>query len=59
MAIVPYVECDAEGSNSQRGVCDAAGVRGYPSWQLDGQLFPGERSLEGLRELLDDVEKAR
>ena len=41
MAIVPYIECDAEGANSRRALCSESGVKGYPTWQLDGQLFPG------------------
>ena len=41
MAIVPYIECDADGSNSARALCSDSGVKGYPTWQLDGQLFPG------------------
>lgn len=57
MQIVPYIECDAEGSKSQRELCVDTGVRGYPTWQLDGQLFPGEKDLGGLRALLDELDK--
>ncbi|KAL1530758.1 hypothetical protein AB1Y20_001657 [Prymnesium parvum] len=56
MAIVPYVECDAEGSNSQKDICVEAGVKGYPTWQLDGQLFPGEKGLDELRVVLDKLD---
>eukprot|EP00965_Chrysotila_dentata_P056272 1866890-Pleurochrysis_carterae.AAC.1 len=37
-----YVECDEDGDNSQKPLCRAEGVRGYPTWQLDGKLFPGD-----------------
>ena len=36
MRLVPYIECDANGLNSRRSECTAAGVRGYPTWQLGG-----------------------
>jgi len=52
-----YVECDEDGDNSQKPLCRAEGVRGYPTWQLDGKLFPGERSISELEEILDDIEK--
>jgi uncharacterized membrane protein/glutaredoxin len=50
--LVPYIECDAEGENSRRALCQEAGVRGYPTWELDGKLFPGERSIDELEALL-------
>lgn len=52
MAIVPYLECDEQGFNTKRSECQAAGIRGYPTWQLDGQLFPGEKDLGELEEML-------
>ena len=52
MQLVPYVECDADGFNSKRSMCQENGIKGYPTWQVDGQLFPGERSLDELEELL-------
>lgn len=58
MAIVPYIECDEEGSNSQRELCVDSGIRGYPTWQLKGELFPGEKNLEDLRELLDRLDSS-
>ena len=53
MKTVPYLECDANGANSRRPDCEANGIRGYPTWQLDGdKLFPGERSVEELEDML-------
>jgi hypothetical protein len=48
MADFPYVECYPEGW--QRGAaiapaCDAAGVKAFPSWVIDGKLLEGELSL--------------
>lgn len=53
MASIAYYECDAQGVGSRRAVCRAAGVKGYPTWQLDGALYPGSRSLEELEQMLD------
>ena len=43
---VNYVDCDL---NS--GKCDAAGIRGYPTWQINGRDYPGEQSLSKLKTL--------
>ena len=55
MRSIPYVECDSEGYNNERDVCKAREVPGYPTWEIGGKLFPGERSLEELREIVNDV----
>jgi glutaredoxin len=55
MRSIPYVECDSEGYNNERDVCKAREVQGYPTWEIGGKLFPGERSLDELREIVNDV----
>ncbi|MEM9163568.1 MAG: hypothetical protein AAGC54_10940 [Cyanobacteria bacterium P01_F01_bin.4] len=45
---VTYVECDAEGQNSQTSTCQAAGVQSFPTWEINGELYPGVQSLETL-----------
>lgn len=55
MQSIPYVECDREGYNNQRELCKERGLPGYPTWEIGGELFPGERSLDELREIVDDV----
>eukprot|EP00956_Cyclotella_meneghiniana_P045307 scaffold362555_cov113-Cyclotella_meneghiniana.AAC.3 len=55
MQSIPYVECDREGYNNQRDLCKERGLPGYPTWEIGGELFPGERSLDELREIVDDV----
>lgn len=52
MKSVPYLECDENGKNSRRSECVAAGVKGYPTWQVDGKLFPGEKDLGEIEEML-------
>lgn len=48
---VPYVECAADGDNAQPDLCSAKGIQAYPTWEIDGQLYPGVKSLEALAEL--------
>ena len=55
MQSIPYIECDREGANSQRDFCKEKDVPGYPTWEIGGKLFPGERSVEELREMVDEV----
>lgn len=40
---VDYVNCD-----ENRQECQEAGVRGYPTWKIDGENYPGFQSLDGL-----------
>ncbi|WOD40516.1 hypothetical protein [Nodosilinea sp. E11] len=48
---VPYVECDADGENAQPELCQQRGIQGYPTWEIDGQLYPGVKSLDELAAL--------
>ncbi|KAL7537715.1 hypothetical protein ACHAXR_008834 [Thalassiosira sp. AJA248-18] len=59
MQVIPYVECDQEGYNNKRALCKERGLPGYPTWEIGGELFPGERSLEELREIVDDVKAGK
>jgi len=59
MQSLPYIECDREGYNNKRELCKEREVPGYPTWEIGGKLFPGERSLEELREIVDDVKSGR
>lgn len=40
---VNYVDCDF-----QRSECDKAGVRSYPTWQINGELYTGKQPLSRL-----------
>jgi len=55
---VQYLECDADGANSQAGVCTAKDISGYPAWEINGQIFYGEKSLEQL-ELMTGMREPR
>lgn len=43
---VDYVDCDRS-----KQVCANAGIKGYPTWVIDDENYPGEQSLEKLSSL--------
>lgn len=45
---ITYVECDPAGKKPQPDQCQAAGVKGYPTWVVNGQSESGTQSLEKL-----------
>lgn len=45
------IECDERGVNPQRQLCRDKKITGYPTWEIDGKLYPGNRSLENLAEI--------
>ncbi len=46
-----YIECDPRGHNPQPGLCRQANIQGYPTWEINGKLYPGTRTLQELAEL--------
>jgi uncharacterized membrane protein len=50
-AMIDYIECDPQGKNSQSQLCKAVGITGYPTWEIQGELYPGRLSLEQLADL--------
>eukprot|EP00596_Hydrurales_sp_CCMP1899_P009520 CAMPEP_0119035130 /NCGR_PEP_ID=MMETSP1177-20130426/2094_1 /TAXON_ID=2985 /ORGANISM="Ochromonas sp, Strain CCMP1899" /LENGTH=153 /DNA_ID=CAMNT_0006993065 /DNA_START=326 /DNA_END=787 /DNA_ORIENTATION=- len=52
-----YVECDKDGANSQFKICRANKLQGYPTWEIKGELYPGEKDLGELETLLTTIEK--
>lgn len=48
---VQEVECDPRGKNAQPDLCRQAGVRAYPTWEINGQNYQGARSLQELAQL--------
>ncbi|NJK38431.1 MAG: vitamin K epoxide reductase family protein [Oscillatoriales cyanobacterium RM1_1_9] len=50
---MPYIECDAGGQNPQPQRCEAAKITSYPTWEINGQLYPGVQTLETLAQLSD------
>lgn len=46
-----YIECDPNGKNPQPNLCQAANIEGYPTWEINGQLYSGLLSLQELADL--------
>jgi uncharacterized membrane protein len=57
MQKIPYIECSKEGLNSQNGLCKDRDVPGYPTWEINGQLFPGEQELDELEDIVKSFKK--
>lgn len=50
--IVPYVECAEDGVNPQVSLCRSkAQITGFPTWEIDGEFYPGAQRLQRLAEL--------
>lgn len=47
---LPYVECDAKGSNAHPDQCKAAEVNSYPTWIVNGETISGTQELKDLAE---------
>ncbi|MBW2967652.1 hypothetical protein KY362_04145 [Candidatus Woesearchaeota archaeon] len=43
---INYVECTED-----KDVCTDAGIKGFPSWVIDGKVYSGRQPLERLAEL--------
>lgn len=50
-ALLDYVECDPKGQNSRTSLCQTAGIKGFPTWEIKGKLYEGVQSLSKLADL--------
>ena len=50
-AVLTIIECAPDGRNSQKQLCDTKGLEGFPSWEINGRLDSGVKSLEQLAQL--------
>lgn len=48
--LVDYVECDPDGVDPKPEVCRSKEITGYPTWEVNGQLYPGQQALSDLAE---------
>lgn len=48
---IPYIECAPDGENAQPQLCQEKALQGYPTWEINGELYMGVRSLANLAEL--------
>lgn len=51
VSTINYVECDPEGENAQPQMCTDKGIEGFPTWEINGELYPGVHSLEQLADI--------
>jgi glutaredoxin len=50
-AQLTYVECDANGENSQRQLCKDIKIKYFPTWIIDGKYFNGTKDLKEIATL--------
>jgi len=55
---IQYIECSKDGVNSQTKLCRQKEVPGYPTWEIQGQLYPGQQELEELEDLVKTIKSA-
>jgi glutaredoxin len=50
-ASLPYIECAADGENSQRQLCKDKNIKMFPTWVIGGQYFTGTKELKEIAAL--------
>ena len=55
---VTYVECDKKGAYNKRDFCKERKVPGFPTWEINGELFPGEKGIAELKAISGFDKKA-
>ena len=53
---IQYIECSKDGKNSALETCRKNRVQGYPTWEIYGEMYPGEQELNELEAILDKIE---
>ncbi|MBO3459664.1 hypothetical protein G7B40_036945 [Aetokthonos hydrillicola Thurmond2011] len=49
---IKHIECDPQGKDDPRpDLCQAAGIQGFPTWQINGKLYPNVQPLEKLAQI--------
>jgi len=57
---VNFVDCGVKDSNEMNEFCQSKGIRGFPSWEFEGnRIVPGFQPYERLRLLAGCVEKKK
>jgi uncharacterized membrane protein len=52
---VDYVECSKDGVNAQTTLCKAKEIPGYPTWEIQGKLYPGQQEIDELEDLVNGL----
>ena len=50
-AKLEVIECATDGNNSQASLCQSKAIEGFPSWEINGQIDSGVKSLPKLADL--------
>ncbi|MBO1346888.1 MAG: vitamin K epoxide reductase family protein [Hormoscilla sp. GUM202] len=50
-SLLNYIECAPDGLSSQTELCKTVGITGFPTWEINGQLYSGVQSLSKLADL--------
>jgi glutaredoxin len=50
-AKLPYIECAADGENSQRQLCKDKDIKYFPTWVIGGKYFTGTKDLKEIAKL--------
>ena len=51
--MITYIECSPEGKNSQASTtCQEKNIQGFPTWEIQGRLYPGERTMDEMEVLV-------
>ncbi len=45
------IECAPEGKDSQSSLCESKGITAFPSWEVDGKIESGVKSIEELTDI--------
>lgn len=48
---INYIECDPKGKNPRPDLCQAAKIKGTPTWEINARFYLGTQSLEKLADL--------
>lgn len=48
---IKKIECDPQGKDSRPDLCKAAGIQGFPTWEINGKLYPNVQSLDNLAQV--------
>jgi len=51
VAKLTQVECAADGKNSQVALCESKKIEGFPSWEINGKIESGVKTLNQLADL--------
>ncbi len=47
-AKLTIIECAPDGRNSQAKLCESKNIQGYPTWEINGKLDSGVKTLPEL-----------